>query len=357
MTPPDDRRLSSPMSPRETGGYQIIGILGVAACLWCTQQCRFIQSVEENEIERLEAENTELAAQQEIAPQKPSALQETQPTGLVFTLPESARKINLSGNGNIISAIVDEEFLVWLNDGTQVHVPSMNIDSTYATLTLSRYGKTLGVVSDSKCRIAKLGFRSEKQALVSARFSRPLAAVVTVAVDTNRIAISGDNMTLEILEDGEKIKRSASTSGQYLCVGLPSPELVVAATPRTVVLWDNNSFPNKVTLLDGVKNPVAVGMVLEQPVVIGRDKDVVLYVNDEAKRFTLDLPSNIKFASLDSSGLHLACVVGLKVYRCDLKMRTVKEVASFTEELGGVAISDDESVVCWTVLGEVYVFD
>ena len=233
----------------------------------------------------------------------------------------------------------------------------MNIDPTYATLTLSRYGKTLGVVSDSKCRIAKLGFRSEKQAYVSARFSRPLAAVVTVAVDTNRIAISGDNMTLEILEDGEKIKRSASMSGQYLCVDLPSPELVVAATPRTVVLWNNNSFPNKETLLDGVKNPVAVGMVLEQPVVIGRDKDVVLYVNDEAKRFTLDLPGNIKFASLDSSGLHLACVVGLKVYRCDLKMRTVKEVASFTEELGGVAISDDESVVCWTVLGDVYVLD
>jgi hypothetical protein len=35
----------------------------------------------------------------------------------------------------------------------------------------------------------------------------------------------------------------------------------------------------------------------------------------------------------------------------------VKEVASFTEELGGVAISDDESVVCWTVLGDVYVLD
>ena len=56
MTSPENRRLSSPMSPREIGGYQIIGILGVAACLWCTQQCRFIQSVEENEIERLEAE-------------------------------------------------------------------------------------------------------------------------------------------------------------------------------------------------------------------------------------------------------------------------------------------------------------
>jgi len=317
----------------------------------------FIQSVEENEIERLEAENTELRAQKEVVPEKPTVPKEPEPVVSVFTLPENAKRISLSGNGNAITAIVDGEFFVWNTDGTQVRVPSMNIDPTYATLTLSRYGETLGVVADSKCRIAKLGFNVEEQAYVSARFSRPLAAVKTIAVDEERIAISGDNMTLEILEDGEKIKRSASMSGQFLCIDLPSSDRVVAATPRTIVLWNDDSFPNNATQLDGVDDPVAVGMVHDQPVVIGRNGEVVLYVAGQVKRFTLDLPGNIKQAFLDSSGLHLVCVVGPGVYRCDLKMRAVQEVASFTEEIGGVAISDEETIVCWTVSGNVYVLD
>ena len=317
----------------------------------------FIQNVEENEIERLEAENTELRAQKETTPTEQEVIQEVAQGVPIFSLPENAQKITLSPNGNAVSAIVDKEFFVWRTDGTQVRVPPMNIDPEFATLALSRYGKSLGVVSDSKCRIAKLGFNPEDRAYVSARFSRPLAAVVTTAVDTNRIAISGDNMTLEILEEDKKTKRAASMSGPYLCVELPSPDLVVAATPRTIVLWSNNSFPNNAIQLDGVENPIAVGMVHQKPVVVGRDRDVVLYTRDQVKRFTLDLPDVINFASLDSSGLHLACVVGTSVYRCDLKMRVVQEVASFTEELGGVAISDEETVVCWTISGEVYVLD
>ena len=317
----------------------------------------YMQGLGENEIERLVAENTELREKKEFIPEKTEVTHETKLVTPIFTLPDNAQKTNLSGNGNAISAIVDDEFVVWLNDGSPIRVPSMNIDPTYATLTLSRSGRTLGVVADSTCRIAKLGFNSEDRAYVSARFSRPLAAVVTTAVDETRIAISGDNMTLEILEEGEKIKRSASTSGQYVCVDLPGPSRVVAATPWAVILWNNNSFPNKAIRLEGVENPIAVGIAHTKPVVIDRNGEVVIYVEGEEKRFTLNLPDKIKFASLDASGLHMACIVGSSVYRCDLKMRVVQELASLTEVLGGVAINDEETVVCWTVSGEVYVLD
>ena len=317
----------------------------------------FIQSVEENEIERLEAENTELRAQKEVVPEKPVVSAEPEKTTPLFTLPEHATRTSLSKNGDTIASIVGDEIFVWHRDGSSVQVPPMNIDSTFATVVLSRYGSTLGVVADSKCRIAKLGINLEEKAYVSARFSRPLAATVTTAVDETRIAISGDNMTLEILEEGEKIKRVASTSGQYLCVDFPDPERVVAATPRAVFLWNNDSFPNKAIHLDGVDDPIAVGVVHDKPVVVGSSGEVVLYVADEAKRFTLELPEKIKTASLDSSGLHLACVVGSSVYRCDLKMRVVQKLASLSEKIGGVSISDEETVVCWTTSGAVYVLD
>ena len=315
------------------------------------------QEVDDSEIERLEAEISELRTPDETAQNIAPVTTEPVLLESTFLLPENARRVSVSQNGSVIAAIVNEEFYVWETDGTSLIVPAMNIDPTYASLSLSQTGLTLGVVAGSKCRIAQLAILPESNAYVSSRFSRPLAVAITTAVDKNRIAISSDNMTLEILEDGAKIKRIASTHGHYLCVALPRHDQVIAATPGEVFLWEKNTFPLNPLRFDGIQDPVAVGMVQERPVVIGRDGEVVLHTREESVRFTLDISEDITYASFSTSGLQLACVSGSTLYHCDMQQETARAVNVFSSELAGVTVHDDGTIVCWTVSGEVFVIE
>ncbi|MDP7008148.1 MAG: serine/threonine-protein kinase [Phycisphaerales bacterium] len=316
----------------------------------------YIQDVEVAEIERLEEEISELRTSKDTTNLPPPSPADPQPVVPRFTLPVDARGVVISGDGSVLAAVDNDDFFVWNIDGKHVQVPPMNIDPTYAKLSLSSDGETLGVVADSKCRIANLNIAGDQNPYVSSRFSRPLAAAVTTAVDSSRIAIAGDNMTLEVLEDGEKIKRVASETGQYLQVLLPHSDQVVAATSRWVFVW-NNTFPTNPEKFAGVQNPIALGILGESPVVFGSNGEVAMIQNGHPVLRNVEIPDIARFASFSPSGKHLACIVGNKVFRCDLRKKTSDFVYELVSQVAGISINNDGAIVCWTEVGDVFVFE
>ena len=314
------------------------------------------QGVGEIEIERLEAQITQLRTPIESTQHNSLVAEEPESIEPVFTLPARARSTVVSKSGGVVAAVTDEYFYVWRIDGSLVQVPPMNIDPKNAVLAISQDGWTLGVVADSKCRIAQVGINVETKAHVSARFSRSLTKILTTAVDETRIAIASDNMTLEVLETQGGSRLSTSMSGQYVCIALPTPKQVVAATPNAVFVWTDGSFPNNAEEYEGVQDPVAVGMLLEKPVVLSRGGELVYHLDDQPVRVVLDLSGEISFSTFCASGLKIALVVDSTLFRYELNNGEVKKLYECTEELDGVSINNEGDVVCWTVGGEVFVF-
>lgn len=313
------------------------------------------QGVDEIEIERLEAQITQLRTPIETTQHNPPISEEPESIEPVFTLPANARSTVVSKSGSIVAAATDN-FYVWRIDGSLVQVPAINIDPKNAFLAISQNGWTLGVVADSKCRIAQLGINDETKARVSARFSRSPTEIMATAVDETRIAIASDNMTLEVLQIEGGPRHSTSTSGQYLCIALPTSKQVVAATPNAVFVWTDGSFPNNAEQYEGVQDPVTVGMFLEKPIVLSRGGELVYHLDDQPVRVVLDLSGEISFSTFCASGLKIALVVDSTLFRYELSSGEMKKLYECTEEIGGVSINNEGDVVCWAVGGEVFVF-
>ena len=315
------------------------------------------QGIENARVEELQAAVAALTRAQEDLPEDSIQQPEIIPPKEVLRMPGDPTSVAVSGNGSIIVAAIGEEFYAWKTDGTPLALPPMNVDPTFATVVLSQDGQTLGIVSDTRCRIVDLDLGGEGESVVTARFERPLAAAVSIAVNQTSIAIAGDNMTLELLEVGQKIKRAASMSGQYMCIMLPTRTQVIAATPNNVLAWRENSFPKGKFQMQGVLDPVAVGIRQDRPVVVGSDGVVVVCSSTAETRFTLPVDGEISHASISPSGLLLACVVEGTPYLCDLLKGEAVEIDTHAGKPVGVSINDAGTLVYWTILGEVFVVE
>jgi serine/threonine protein kinase len=314
------------------------------------------QEVGESEIERLEAEISELRTTEEPSERSPTPSIDPEPLEPVFTLPTNARNAVISTSGSVIAAVAGEDFYLWRTDGSLIQVPPMNIDPAISILAISQDGQTLGVVADSKCRIAQIHTNTQSQSRVSARFTRSSTNIMAAAVDETRIAITSDDMTIELFETQKKTRRTTSTSGQYLCIELPSPNHIVAATPNSVFVWSTEAFPNNSKKYEGVQNPVAVGLNHEIPAVIGRTGELVYYVEDEPVRLALDLPGEIAIASFNTLATEIAFVIETSLFHYDIGEGELEKRHTFTEEIEGVSIDNEGGAVCWLTGGAVFEF-
>ena len=332
-----------------------IGIASIVSVVVISIISMFIykQGVGDSEIKRLESEIAELKTPFETTPVVPLSTQKPEPIEAVLTLPENAESVFVSGNGKIIVAIKDEFIYSRRTNDALVHTPPMNVDLSKASLALSQNGETLGVVAGVKCRIAQLGTFFEGDSEVVGRFTTTNSPPVAIAVDATRLAIVRDNMTLELFEIGEKTKRSASMSGQYVCIALPNLTQVVAATQNKVFVWTDD-FPNNAMEYEGVQDPIVVGMMHEKPVIIGRGGDLIYYTNKLLNRKSLDLAGDVLFASVSSSGKKIAIVVGATLLRYDISTGDLRQVNECSEEIGGVSINSEGVIVFWTRGGEVF---
>ena len=109
--------------------------------------------------------------------------------------------------------------------------------------------------------------------------------------------------------------------------------------------------------MQGVLDPVAVGIRQDRPVVVGSDGVVVVCSSTAETRFTLPVDGEISHASISPSGLLLACVVEGTPYLCDLLKGEAVEIDTHAGKPVGVSINDAGTLVYWTILGEVFVVE
>ncbi|MDP6542315.1 MAG: serine/threonine-protein kinase [Phycisphaerales bacterium] len=313
------------------------------------------KETEDDQIKKLQAEVTALTEKQDDKRQTEEPHPEPKTINPLFTMPGVPNSVSVSNEGSIIAAAIGDEFYAWTPDGSPISLPPINVDPTLATLALSNDGRTLGIVAGTRCRIVDLGLDNNMDGKVVARFERPLSVVTSIAVTETQIAISGENMTLEIFELGQKIKRSASMEGKYECVLLPSQLRVFAATSGSVIVWTQSSFPLNGIQLRGVQEPKAIGSRKGTPVVVGSSGQVIVAQDEEGEfRLTLSLNGKIEFASINIDGTLCGCIVQNKVFRCNLQTGESEEVGILPAELGGININNNGEIICWSINGDVY---
>ena len=253
------------------------------------------------EIENLKNSATETGKTEEVTEVTP-----------IVTLPSSVTDIVISQNGQTLAAVVDDDYFATLLNGQSILLPPIPIEPTTATIGLSSFGKKLAIVSNRSGRIVLLG---QKKPPIS--FSGNFEGLLALAVGERVIAIAKDDMSLQVIGDRNRVRRTTSISGEYKAVHiLPADEQLIAATDRFVFVWRLKEFPKNYKKFDGVRNPCAIGGFNRRIVIVGQGGQIVVHEPNKQKSFitTIAIEAEIDSCVLNKQTTIVAFISNEKAF-------------------------------------------
>jgi serine/threonine protein kinase len=297
------------------------------------------------------------ALQQEIenlknaATETPSTDEVTEVLPILSLTPPLTDSV-ISQNGHTLAAVVDDEYFTTFLNGQSIPLPPIPIEPSMATIGLSPTGSTLAVVSNRSCRIVLLG---QKKPTIS--FSGAFEGLNALAVGERIIAIAKDDMSLQVISDRNRVRRTSSTSGEYKAVYiLPADEHLVTATDRFIFVWSLKDFPKNVMKLDGVINPCAIGGFNRRIVVVGSGGKVVIHKPNNKVPFitTIALEAEIEMCVLNQQTTVVAYISNEKAFTYSIESGKIMEATWMPEIPVGIAIDDKNQLVLWSEEGKFY---
>ena len=218
-------------------------------------------------ISDLEAQVQELK-EQSTQPTQPEPIIETTigaPTP-VMALPETPRAVSAPPSGNIVVAVFEDSYAAYAADGTSVNLPPIGVEPSEAVLTTSQDGQACAVIGFQNSWVIE--FEGNKDVV---RFHHDECKVIAATQSASLLAITGDDLSIQLVDLNGKSTRYLSTSGKYHAVQFNHDgSKVAAATMRGVMIWDTSEFPSTRIAIPFMQNnltPMGIQFLNERLVV------------------------------------------------------------------------------------------
>ena len=315
----------------------------------------YFRTESNNQVGELKAQMEAALKENEELKQGVSDTQETAEgleAKLVFTLPSPPSQTIVSANGQVLAAIVDDEYFATQLNGQSIPLPPINIEPSRATIGISSNGTRLAVVSDRSCRVVLLGQR-KPPLQISGTFSE----ISSLAVGNTVFAIARHDMSLQVATPREKIRRTTSITGEYKAISIGfNDEQLLAATDHWVYFWRLQEFPKGVRKFQGVVNPCLIQGFKQRLVVVGRNGQIV--VHEPNKKMipvqSLQLEAEIEQCAMNLETTLLGYISNGKAYLHTLATGESVEATWMPEKPIGIAIGEINEIILWTADGTIY---
>ncbi len=157
----------------------------------------------------------------------------------VLALPESLRAVTVPPSGNLVFAALEDSYVAYEADGSSIHLPPIGIEPSEAMLTSSSNGKACAVIGYQNSWIIEIESGSDAM-----RLRHDACNVIAAAQSDSTIALTGNDLSIQLVGLSGEQTRHLSTSGEFLCVQFNGDgSKVAAATMRGATVWETSDFP------------------------------------------------------------------------------------------------------------------
>ncbi len=270
----------------------------------------------------------------------------------IFTLPSTPEEVRVSANGNTIVAVVDDSFVAYSNDGTEIPVPPMNVVPSNAVFAVSNSGARAIFVSQNAYEVNFATTPPTRNNVVIQ------GEPVSVFIEKNIIASINQGGALLISVDGIPMRPATSTTGNYEMVSIASGgNQIVGATDDWIYIWETQHFPTQPRKMRGVPEPIFVGSFLNRTVVVGKNGLVFVHeciegIDKQVSTIRLGVP--IDQCAMNPDASLVVYVSEGKAYTCQLDTGALQEQLWMHEITVGVSVDKNNRVLLWTEEGAFY---
>jgi serine/threonine protein kinase len=329
----------------------VVGILATSVAWYVKNTSDRRQQELQTTIEELSKKNEELA----IIP--PATDQPTTPSKFVtepfFTLPVTPTAIQVSADGSTIVAVIDDNFIAFDSNGTQLPLPPMNVEPIEAKFALSPSGSRAVFVSVNSYSVSLNTQPPRKE-----QFSVPYDAT-TLAVSQHVVAVLTSGGGLPLLVDGEWKKPAIATTGAFEVVAQvisgAQGNKILAATEDWFYIWGINDFPRNTKKIRGVSSPCFIGGFQEVSVLVGRNGQLVIHTPTIVHQKVL-IPSDatIDACALNTEATLLVYISEGKAFLYNFESDETEELDWMQEYAIGACVNAQNQVLLWTTEGAFY---
>lgn len=314
----------------------------------------YLQSETGTEMDKLQEKVDALNKENETLVNKsqPSDTPEVVESTPILHLPSPPSEVEISEDGKILAAIIGEDYFATHLNGESILLPPIQIEPSEAAIGLSPQGKSLAIVSNQRCRIVPLGVKKPP-----IRHNGNFSGLTTMFVGERLLGIALDDMSLQLIGDRKKTRRTTSITGVYKSIAIPnSGEQLIAATDRWVYVWRIKEFPKNARKFDGVKNPVLVGGFHQRIVVVGQNGQIVIHELDKTPPTiaSLRLEAKMDEIAMNRTATILGYISNEMAFLYNIETGETTEHVWMPAIPVGIAIDDNNKCILWTEEGKVY---
>nr|MBC8421524.1 hypothetical protein [bacterium] len=189
------------------------------------------------------------------------------------------------------------------------------------------------------------------------RHNGNFSGLTTMFVGERLLGIALDDMSLQLIGDRKKTRRTTSITGVYKSIAIPnSGEQLIAATDRWVYVWRIKEFPKNARKFDGVKNPVLVGGFHQRIVVVGQNGQIVIHELDKTPPTiaSLRLEAKMDEIAMNRTATILGYISNEMAFLYNIETGETTEHVWMPAIPVGIAIDDNNKCILWTEEGKVY---
>ncbi len=270
----------------------------------------------------------------------------------IFIFQNAPSEVVVSANGEMLAAIVDDEYVAKTIDGRSMALPAINVEPKDATIALSNNGNQLAILSQRTGRLVSLG-----QSTTPLQLTGQFSDITALAVGDTTVAVASEDMSLEIIGPRKKVRRATSISGEYKAISFgATDEQLLAATDNRIYFWRLSEFPKKPRQFPGVNNPCLIRSFNQRIVAVGVAGHIIVHepTGNQLPVKPLQLESSIVQCALNIETTILGYISNGKAFKYSIDSGEHIEVTWMPEEPIGVAVDENDELVLWSATGKVY---
>ncbi len=328
-----------------TASLTLIGIVGY------TLRMQSLSNISE-----LEAEVQELKNQQtQHTPPNEDVVEILNVTPIpILAFDEAPRTLIAPQSGTVVYGILEDSYAAYTLNGEDVSLPPIGIEPSEATLTTTPDGNICAVIGRKQCWVI------DAEEATTTRLRHVECQVLAVSQTDTWVALTGDDLSIQLIAMDGEVARYLSTSGEYHAVQLNGDgSRVAAATMRGVTIWETDSFPNirvHAPFEQPTVKPIAIEFVGKHVVCCFENGSLCL-VDINAQTHTV--VSMGSFSIIESVAINrnletVAFIADGSPMIFDVLTRTLQTLESPPTQLIGIEVLNSGSVLLFGSDGVVY---
>jgi len=326
-----------------------IGVISIAGGLIYKKKSNEWQKELHSTIEELSKKNEELIT----APLATASI-EVELVKPLFVLQGNPEKLQVSAGGDVLVAIVENDFVAFEMNGNAIALPSMNIEPLESVFALSSSGIIAAFVS-TNAYVVQLGLTPPtKETVTISEIPR------MVSIEQNVLAAITSVGAIEVVWNGKKMKPATSTTGDFNLVSIDElGEQIIATTENWLYIWEIANFPKNAIKLQGVVDPMYIESSQKNIVVVDRSGNILVhelqnYSLPSNVRATTQLEATVSYCAINRDATALAYISGESAFVCDIESGISTEITWLQKTPVGVSFDAIDRLTLWTADGEFY---